>query len=850
MSMAQSATPQTRGPKLAEVLGGLRMMVAQLRLYPKTSAQVAKVGTMAFPPLLGFLETHRSLTLAAAPEGLLVSGTRFQTEDAAGVALETSVIALLREAGLKSFSVQAGASAEELIVFLHALAHKFWDLRDGKKINLRLREENVLHAAVDEVEYVELTKDDLLLKDAAPKLEAAGFDTAELLKTIDERLEVAIQHDKGPEARAGIIRKAIEQDPTLLAQIVHDGVATAKPGDPPGLTTADQVIDACRRIWKTMATVSPEARQALRGVAETILEPFRGASSTYVAQVLAKECPELLPDWMKEGMPDAPEPACVARARQILFLSPEARAEALLREGRMLMQELAAAGRHDLIERLLGISAERMESTSARAKTQAADTLKSWSDVLDSEPLAKACESLRQKLGPALDQEQQAPVYAKLVELAGILLDSKMQKHGTGGSGELLGILQRHCAASDPAFPDRAGLARTIYSKFQTLAPLAPPVALNASTAERVAAALQAASVQFLIAQMKDMENVAERLELAETVARMGPDAATLLTDELKKTKIPSETIRLLEVLPWVASPEVAEATLSSMLSHPVVMVRRRAALALVERKYPGAEQILMSTFEAKEPGARLAVVEALGKLGNEAALAKLRAAAESREQADDVRAACCAALSHSTDPKTIALLTTLATPPTRGLTRIFRSVSPAVRAAAAKALGPSARIAEVKSLLDRLTADPEAVVSAAAKEALKPAPVPVKAGAATKSSTAETEPTQEIHGFSGILTEIGLDQICQVIGSSRKTGLLLVNFEGPTAKVYFDKGLIVSADFEGRLDQEAFNFFFSRKEGAFVFKPGERTLEPRIKVPVDQVLVAAFQAARPQTAA
>jgi hypothetical protein len=600
-----------------------------------------------------------------------------------------------------------------------------------------------------------------------------------------------------------------------------------------------------------MATASPETRQAMRGVAETILDPFRGPSAAYIAQVLAKEAPELLPDWMKETLPDAPEPACVGRARQILALSPEARAEALMREGRTLIQELTAAGRHDLVERLLGITAERMESASSRHRTQAAETLRGWNDLLDSEPFAKACESLRRKLGAALDQEQQAPVYAKLLELAGILLDSRMQKHGTGGAPELLGVLQRHCATSDPAFPDRSGLARTVYSKFQTApVPAAAPIAMNASTAERVAAALQAASVQFLIAQMKDMENVAERLELAETVARMGPDAATFLTDELKKTKIPSETIRLLEVLPWVATPEVAEQTLKMMLDHPVVMVRRRAALALVERKYPGAEEILMSTFEAKEPAARLAVAEALGKLGTEAALAKLRAAAESRDQADDVRAACCAALSHAADPKALAVLTSLATPPTRGLTRIFRSVSPAVRAAAAKALGPSSNVAEVKALLDRLTADPDALVSAAAKEALKPAPKPKPAGTASSAPQSEAEPSQEIHGFSGILTEIGLDQICQVIGASRKTGLLLVNFEGPTAKVYFDKGLIVSADFEGRHDQEAFNSFFSHKEGAFVFKPGERTLEPRIKAPVDQMLVVAFQATRPPTAA
>jgi hypothetical protein len=839
----------TREPRLPEVLGGLRMMVAQLRLYPKTSAQVAKVSTMAFPPLIAFLEIRRTMTIASAPEGLLVNGARFPAEDTATLALETAVLGLLREAGLKSFSLQAGATPEELIAFLHALAHKFWELRDGKKINLRLHEENVLHAAVDEVEYVELSKDDLLLKDAVPKLEAAGFETAELLKVIDERLEVAIEHGKGPEARAGIIRKALEQDPTLLGQIVRDGVTTARPGDAPGVMTADQALDAVRRIWKAMATASPETRQALRSVAESILEPFHGASAAYLAHILASEAPELLPGWMKESLPDAPEPSCVARAREILALSPEARAEALLREGKTLIQELAAAGRNDLIEKILGIPTERLESASSRHKTQAAETLRSWSDMLDSEPLAKACEALRKKLSPALDQEAQAPVYAKLVELAGILLDSRMQKHGAGGTGELLDTLRRHCAASDPAFPDRAGLARSVYSKFQTSAPAAPPVAMSASTAERVAAAFQAASVQFLIAQMKDMENVAERLELAETVSRMGPSAATLLSDELKKTKVPSEAIRLLEVLPWVATPEIAEQTLSTLLMHPVVMVRRRAALALVERKYAGAESILLGNFEAKEAGAKLAVIEALGKLGSEAALAKLRVAAESRDQADDVRSACCAALAHSADPKSIALLTTLASPPNRGLTRIFRSVSSVVRAAAVKALGACVTTEEGRSLLDRLTADPDPAVSAAAKEAVKPAARP-KAGAAAAAPAPEAEPTQEIHGFSGLISEIGLDQICQVIGTSRKTGLLLVNFEGPTARVYFDKGLIVAAEFESRLDQEAFNAFFSRKEGAFVFKPGERTLEPRIKASVDQVLVAAFQASRPPSAA
>jgi hypothetical protein len=167
----------------------------------------------------------------------------------------------------------------------------------------------------------------------------------------------------------------------------------------------------------------------------------------------------------------------VARAREILALSPEARAEALLREGRTLIRELAAAGRQDVIERMLGIPAERIESKSARHKSQAADTVRSWSDVIDSEPLAKACEALRKRLGPALDHEQEAPVYAKLVELAGILLESRMQKHGAGGAGELLDTLRRHCAASIP-FPDRAGLEDRLLNSTRSplpSVPMAPP---------------------------------------------------------------------------------------------------------------------------------------------------------------------------------------------------------------------------------------------------------------------------------------------------------------------------------------------------------------------------------------
>jgi hypothetical protein len=160
-----------------------------------------------------------------------------------------------------------------------------------------------------------------------------------------------------------------------------------------------------------------------------------------------------------------------------------------------------------------------------------------------------------------------------------------------------------------------------------------------------------------------------------------------------------------------------------------------------------------------------------------------------------------------------------------------------------------------VRDLLQQLQSDAEELVRGAAKEALRPSarfkvpvvaaavPAPAAASAPAAEPAAPADAGPPPTGFSGLISEITLDQICQVIGSARMTGLLLANFEGPTAKVYFDKGLVVSADFEDKKDQDAFNAFFGFKEGAFVFKPGERTMEPRMKVSVDQVLVGAFGA-------
>src|SRR5438552_506750 len=107
--MANGASAALKSePSIAHVLGGLRMLVAQLRLYQKTSPQVAKVGTTAAQSILDMLEIRRELTFASAAEGLLVNAARFPAEDPVMVVLEASILTLLREASVKSFTFRNG----------------------------------------------------------------------------------------------------------------------------------------------------------------------------------------------------------------------------------------------------------------------------------------------------------------------------------------------------------------------------------------------------------------------------------------------------------------------------------------------------------------------------------------------------------------------------------------------------------------------------------------------------------------------------------------------------------------------------------------------------------------------
>jgi hypothetical protein len=141
---------------------------------------------------------------------------------------------------------------------------------------------------------------------------------------------------------------------------------------------------------------------------------------------------------------------------------------------------------------------------------------------------------------------------------------------------------------------------------------------------------------------------------------------------------------------------------------------------------------------------------------------------------------------------------------------------------------------------LRKAAEDPDPAVKSAATEALHSPLIKAVGEMARESKLVAAVSEVKDEKLQGSLREIPIDQVCQLIANSNKSGALLLNYGGPVAKVFFENGFVVHVDYEGREGQEAVNLFFRLRGGTFLFQPGEVAPKRPIRLSVQQLLLEA----------
>ncbi len=602
------------------------------------------------------------------------------------------------------------------------------------------------------------------------------------------------------------------------------------------------ILDLARQRQESDA----EGRARLQRVGEAIVGAFRQSTHLHAAlrPFLQENAPELVPAWLREReTAHATEPAAVVRAHAIASFLPEERAAAIAHEGEALLKELAALGRDSLVAQLLETPVSLLSDRSARCRAAACEAILQLRGAFESEAASEPRRRLEEALRQALETEDDAAAYPLLASVAAVLVDARIRQGSFSEAMPMLDLLRRHGQVKE------GGSSRRSEDAFQALERIASGVGFAVvqerfregdPDAMRVVESLDVAATRFLVGQIRATEGMATRVRYARTIARGGPDAAAILIDATQQTSSPSDVLRLMQVLPSAAPEKMMEGALDGLLRHSAIAVRKRAALMLSELATPRAGSLILGALrEEKEPTVRATLAEALGELRHKEAVQVLLDLADGRNEADDVRSEACIALGRIADRAAIPALVRHSSGGGGGLASLFRATVKEVRVAATRALGSYPTDLSAREALRRALDDPLPAVRGAAKDALEK---PLHVRPATR--IAPVDPRAVSWKLAGALGEVPLDQICQLIAAASRSGLLTLHFDQQKALVWFDEGIVVAADFEGKKDQAAFNAFCRLAGGSFSFRPNQAAPENRIRTPVAQVLLEAFRVA------
>jgi HEAT repeat protein len=847
---------------ILDILLTVRVSVAQLRLYPKESPQVLKVVTDTYHSIHSFLELANTLTLSKTPRGLLVNGRSLPERGTVSDSLEGAMLAILADSSVKSITFRKGLALDELITFLHALTKKFWDVKDGKEINKRLRDERVNQISVDEVQYVALGQGDIVIEDAARKLAGGETELAKLLANLDQLIDSASNEGMGSEARLHIMKKLVEKDPHLLEKAgaagpVPGAAAGAGEGEgegkgdgagrgadlgDEGKLSFEQARQALGLLAQMLKTAPPELHESLRGVGKFLVDAFRHNPRLVglMAAILTDQAVEALPGRAAESRPA--DSAAVIRVKMILQMKDEERIQALLQEGNGLLDELNALHEGELMRTMFGSLSSQLLDRISRKRLSVARTMNGMRRGLERAGSQEMEDAYEKSISTAMEVEREPSVYSVMADMMAFIADLQIRRGRIDRARQALELLHRHYQIKDPSFPQRGELAYIALERVASgvgFASLSEKFRAGDPEAQRIIEALDAAATRFLIREIKNSDSPARRMHLASFIARAGAGASTVLMDEVQKTGAAADLMHLLEVLPHAMPPEMAEMALGGLLRHASVAVRRKACLMLAEQSYPRSGPLILDMLGSEaDLQTRTVYVEALGRVKHRGAVDTLNKFIEDRQQPEEMRLAACSALGRIGDVRAVPVLAKLYYKGEKGLTKVFRLVPPAVRAAAAGALAAFPTHKEAREALRAAKDDHDPTVRAVAIQALYQ-PLQEAFGERALAVAVVSSSAQVVAGMKagGLLQELGLEPFCERLAGIEATGLLALNFNGPLGKIWFDAGLVIAAEFESRRDHEALIFMSGKRDGYALFNPGEAAPERRMLAQVTSVL-------------
>jgi len=167
-----------------QLLKSFRMTLVNIKIYPVSSPLVEKQINELFSVLKQVLQEETILTISEVDNKIFINDKEYIGKDPVSIANITPIVQFFLQSGIKSITFKKEIDLEELKTILLALSIKKPKISTKDFILQVIKEKNIKNIAIDEVEYITITKSDQSVKSILNLISQPVSDLPELINLL------------------------------------------------------------------------------------------------------------------------------------------------------------------------------------------------------------------------------------------------------------------------------------------------------------------------------------------------------------------------------------------------------------------------------------------------------------------------------------------------------------------------------------------------------------------------------------------------------------------------------------------------------------------------------------------
>jgi len=613
---------------VGKAISMLRSAIVNARIYPKGSQMIESSLRSAHQALESCLLEATPIVISDIQGKLCVNGKE--------VVEARDFRPFLVQHEVQSLKLFKGLEVNEVSTLLDGLGKKKNQLDNHKNLGEWLKAQGANHVQVEEVEFVEIKKGEVVIQQVLQLLEQSAGDTSSLVSALEESLQLMDQlpdEASKKEVRKKMANHLAGLPPQQLRELFESKVpeSVEKSGlreDVVQALSRDKLEETLEEVNKWYKKIKEETHSEFE-----VVEKLNGLKS-FLGKILHSPASKTVPFALYEellngglleeipaGVQKGENSSLLAETEQLLSLPSEGLLEPSVRKRfPELLKALCAMALDEPLQKLTDKVLQNLQNPAPVARETAVKTVRLFEETLAANRKEKPFMQIVGALHQMAESESAPDVYGEIAQSLQVAAMELLVNWRFEESALLLATLRRHSREESPIGQKKKQLAAKAMRDFSArgldviCADLNAPLKDRQNGAYRVLAELGEEAVSPLVEAIKRSSDSRARQAAIQAMKRLGPSIKDPLLRQINVGTPGDILVKLIPLLEDFADVSLLP-TLTGLLQHPDADVRREIAQLLANVQEPRVQNLLTGLLDDSDPTVQTEAVRLLGEM-------------------------------------------------------------------------------------------------------------------------------------------------------------------------------------------------------------------------------------------